>query len=75
MNIHKILNRPVGVVGKDIASVRKVFDSIPGLVKSDALSPTARRFFRAVLPRSYAAEMDLATRNTLRRNTPNITKI
>ena len=34
--------------------------------------PSLRRFFEAVLPGFKAAEMDPATRNTLRRNTASI---
>ena len=38
-------------------------------------SPPLRRFFGAVSPRRYAAEMGPATRYTLRRNTASIMKI
>ena len=48
-------------------SVREVWGSVPGLIKSDPVSPTMRRFFVAVLPRRYTGVMDPATRSVMAR--------
>ena len=60
---------------KDIAVGVQIMGLIPGLVRSDAVSTSLRRFFRAVLPRRKAAEMGSATRYTFRRNTAHILQI
>ena len=58
--------------------MREVLGSNPGPVKSDTSvgsgSPPLRRFFGAVLSMRGVAEMSLATRYTLRRNTASIMK-
>ena len=56
-----------------IGAVALGFDSRP--IESYTVSPLLRRFFGAVLLGVKAAEIDPATRYTLRRNTASIMKI
>ena len=69
-------DRPVGVVGKDIAiDAGKVgFDSWASQIGHSVfkVSPTLQYFFGAVLP---SAEMGPATRYTISRNAESIMKI
>ena len=56
-------------------SVREVWGSIPGLIKSDQAPSPLRPCFGAVLPRRQVAEMDLVARFSLRRNTASMVTI
>ena len=60
-------------------SMRQVWGSIPGSVKSNTVSPTSRHrydiFFAAVLPKRNDAETGPATRYALGRNTASAMKI
>ena len=59
----------VGVVVKTSLLAQEVFGAIP----DRTVSPKARhRCDVSVLPRRFAAEMDLASRYTLRRNTASV---
>ena len=62
-------NRQVGEYLKTLLSAQEVPGSIHKPVKSDEVSASLPCFFEAMLPRRQAAEMDPATRRTLRCNT------
>ena len=65
-------------VAKRTLSVREVWGSIPGPVKSAQCRQrlaTVATIVRSCVARRYAAEMGPATRYTLRRNTASIMKI
>ena len=68
--------RPVSAVAKHIAAAAGglEFDSWSSQITRSVVngSPPRRCFFGAVLPRREAAEMDPASRYTLRRNRPTV---
>ena len=66
-------NRPIGLVVKYLVCGAKVLGSIIGLAKSDPASSAARHLCDVSV--WAAAEMDLVTCYTLRRDTANIIKI
>ena len=68
----KSITEDIAIGEKDLG-----FDSWVGRVERSVAndSPTLRRFFGAVLPWRCAAEMGLATRYMLPRNTASIIKI